>query len=265
VKVVLAVGLALALSPALHAQDGLRSASLPERPIATQPPGPHDLYRAGPNTYRPRSERETARLKPGTTRPPERETARLKPGTTRPPERETARLLPGTTKRPRLEPPLIDRGDRGLRRYPEYLTGYSYWPYPETPVPEMARNQSDSVGVGFLQLRISPADALVYVDGILEGTAADLRWPGSSLRPGTHRVRLEATGYQVLTFDVRITDGQTVSFSQVLDRATALPSRAVSPDPVVAKTMYVIPRCYAGDKPPDASSGCDLTKLRTIR
>jgi hypothetical protein len=230
VKVLLAVGLALALNPALHAQDGLRSASLPERPIATQPPGPHDLYRAGPRTYRPRPERGTAPLKPGTTKPP------------------------------RVRPPLLDRSDRG------FLTGYSYWPYTETPEPEMARNQSDPVvDVGFLQLRISPADALVYVDGILEGTAADLRWPGSTLRTGIHRVRVEAAGYQALTVDVRITTGQTVTFSQVLDRATTVPSRAVSPDPVGAKPMYVIPRCYAGDKPPDASSGCDLTKLRTIR
>jgi hypothetical protein len=35
------------------AQDGLRSASLPERPIATEPPGPEDLFRAGPDTYSP--------------------------------------------------------------------------------------------------------------------------------------------------------------------------------------------------------------------
>lgn len=33
------------------------------------------------------------------------------------------------------------------------------------------------------------------------------------------------------------------------------------------KLFYVIPACYAGDKPPEADrlpSGCDITKLRTI-
>src|SRR4051794_34286499 len=51
----IAVGVGLALSPGVHAQDGLRSASLPERPVATLPPGPADLFSATPNTYRPRN------------------------------------------------------------------------------------------------------------------------------------------------------------------------------------------------------------------
>jgi hypothetical protein len=46
--------IALLLAPAAAtAQDGLRSASLPERPIAVQPPGPADLFRARPGTYAP--------------------------------------------------------------------------------------------------------------------------------------------------------------------------------------------------------------------
>src|SRR5688572_6985376 len=62
----LALGLWIVLSPALRAQDGLRSASLPERPIATQPPGPDDLFRAGPDTYRPRPDRKPPRFEPST-------------------------------------------------------------------------------------------------------------------------------------------------------------------------------------------------------
>lgn len=43
------------LPAAVGAQDGLRSASLPERtPTNAIPPEPRDLFRAGPDTYRPR-------------------------------------------------------------------------------------------------------------------------------------------------------------------------------------------------------------------
>lgn len=53
---VLAAVMILALvvhASSVQAQDGLRSASLPERPIATPPPGPDDLFRATPQTYGP--------------------------------------------------------------------------------------------------------------------------------------------------------------------------------------------------------------------
>lgn len=39
------------------------------------------------------------------------------------------------------------------------------------------------------------------------------------------------------------------------------------PAPGVPKTFYVIPGCYAGDKPPDRDAlprGCDIRRLRTI-
>ena len=48
---IVAAVLVLMLVPSLSAQDGLRSASLPERPIVTPPPGPTDLFRATPETY----------------------------------------------------------------------------------------------------------------------------------------------------------------------------------------------------------------------
>ena len=205
--VLLAMATALLLTPAVYAQDGLRSASLPERPIATQPPGPDDLFRAGPDTYRPRPDRK----------PPGR----------------------------------------------ALTNGWLYWPYADLPEPTVTRAEPRSEA-GFLELHISPASASIYIDGIYEGLAGDLRLTGSRLRPGVHRVRVEATGYQTHTFDARIAGGQTVSYRRVLDPAAAEP-RATPTVPAVAKTMYVIPRCYAGDRPPDPSTGCDLTKLRTIR
>ena len=153
----MAVGLTVALTPALHAQDGLRSASLPERPIATQPPGPEDLFRAGPRTYRPRPDR-----------------------------------------------------DRPLDHRPVLSNGSSYWPYLDFPAPEALPE-------------IDPASRARFVK------RAPVPAPPVTVRP------------------------------------SAIAPYVPGPAPVVAKTMYVIPRCYAGDTPPDASIDCDLTKLRTIR
>ena len=233
--VVLVAGLVLVLGPAVYAQDGLRSASLPERPIATPPPGPGDLFRATPNTYRPHD-------RPVLPRPP----------------------INGRGSGPvRPEHPIHGRGGSSYWPY----TGY--WPYFPDPV-ETTTSPSPRAAAdgGRLQLRVAPADALVYIDGEYEGSADDLREPGALLRAGSHRVRLEANGYASHTFDVRIADGETVTHRSTLDRDVTATSR--QPAPVAAATqskpMYVIPLCYAGDKPPDpATTHCDLTQLRTIR
>jgi hypothetical protein len=162
-KALVAIGLALAMASVLHAQDGLRSASLPERPVAAQPPGPADLFRAGPDTYRPRTNRD----------------------------------------RPPFDPS------------PVLSNGSSYWPYLNVPAPEPLRS---------------------------------IERPGATERSRSRFVKREPTADR-----------------EVVDRPSATFQSVAPPVPVVAKTMYVIPRCYAGDKPPDASIKCDLTKLRTIR
>jgi hypothetical protein len=220
VKVWLVLGLAIACAPALHAQDGLRSASLPERPIATPPPGRDDLFRAGPRTYRPREPQ-----------PP----------------------------RPGPRPPLHPRPQPGRS------SGWWYWP--DAVVPDAGPATVESApDVGSLQLRLEPADALVHIDGLFAGSAADLRAQGARLRPGVHRVRVDAVGFQTLTFDIRIMPGTTVTSSRILDHALTSPSQeALTRPPLASHTLYVIPRCYAGDRRPDASSGCDLTQLHTIR
>ena len=117
--------------------------------------------------------------------------------------------------------------------------------------------------VGSLQLQIEPLDASVYVDGYFKGSVADLRQPGVPLPAGSHRVEVRAAGFQSRTFDIRITDGETVTYRQMLDREVPPPSPPVAR--AVPKTLYVIPNCYAGDRPPAAGINCDRTKLRTIR
>jgi hypothetical protein len=153
-RLLLAVGVVLATAPASLAQDGLRSASLPERPVATQPPGPTDLFRAKPDTYQPHPDR-----------------------------------------------PLT---------VPTPVIGGVYWPYVDTFQPVTRERLT------------APRDERV--------------------------VRIE-----IVTPPPTRTE----------------PAPAVAPPvprpPVVKKTLYVIPRCYAGDTPPGPDTHCDLTKLRTIR
>ena len=237
-RVLLAIGVALVFGAAVHAQDGLRSASLPERPIASPPPGPADLFRATPGTYLPHER-------------------------------------PDHPDRPR--PPVDGRGSgpghpgRGGGSWPS--TGWGYWPYyPEPePAPTSTRGEREpGLAGGRLQLRVAPGDALVYIDGGFEGAADDLREPGALLRPGSHRVRVEARGFATHTFDVRVDDGETVTHRAALERAprsreSAAPPLTRSSAAPPAQTLYVIPRCYAGNKPPDPTTRCDLTQLRTIR
>jgi len=240
-RMLIAAGLVLMLAPVIHAQDGLRSASLPERPIATPPPGPADVFRATPGTYRPRN-------RPVPPRPP----------------RDGRRAGPV-----RPEHPI--HGFDGWRQWP--FSGWGYWPYYLEPgETSSSRADGDVVVEGRLQLRAVPGDARVYIDGEYEGTADDLRDPGASLKPGSHRVRLEANGYVSHTFDVRVDAGEAAIRRATLDRdpAPVVPGAGVAASstrstPQAVKTMYVIPRCYAGDKPPDPATHCDLTQLRTIR
>jgi hypothetical protein len=56
----------LATAAAAAAQDGLRSASLPERPVATAPASPSaDVFLAGPKTYQPQRDRSGRDRQPG--------------------------------------------------------------------------------------------------------------------------------------------------------------------------------------------------------
>jgi hypothetical protein len=116
--------------------------------------------------------------------------------------------------------------------------------------------------VGYLQLLVTPAVAQIYADGLYVGSVGDVGGSGIDLEEGSHRIELRADGYAALTFDVRILSNQTITYRNILERAP--PKTAV----VAArpKTFYVIPGCYAGDRPPEGTlpAGCDLRKIRKI-
>jgi hypothetical protein len=105
----------------------------------------------------------------------------------------------------------------------------------------------------------------VFVDGFYVGAASDFQDRGLWLDPGPRRIELRADGYETVTFDVRITEDQTVNYRRDLSRAVTQPE---APRPAATpKTFYVIPGCYAGDSRPSESrlpKGCSPKNVRTI-
>lgn len=206
----------LLLSSSAWAQDGLRSASLPERNLRSpDPSAPVDQFRVGPRFYSPFSDPRV---------------------------------------RDRQRPPKFPRG-LGFFPYDSYVTPYGLGTLPPEEQP-----------FGYLQLQVVPAAAEVLVDGYYVGSVDDVRrmGVGRALEPGPHRVELRAAGYESVTFDVRIAPEETVVYRRDLAAITpALPP----PVPGVPKTFYVIPGCYAGDRPPAAvrlPATCDAANARTI-
>jgi PEGA domain len=115
---------------------------------------------------------------------------------------------------------------------------------------------------------LAAASAQVYVDGYFIGTA-DQAAVGLDLEPGPHRVEVRAAGYEPLTFDVRITPNQVITFRDAMKRignAAAAPEPA--PKPPAPSTFYVIQGCYVGNVPPDAAKlpeGCDAARVQTFK
>ena len=118
---------------------------------------------------------------------------------------------------------------------------------------------------GRLSLYVSPLSSQVFVEGFYVGTAADFQDRGLWLEPGPHRIELRADGYETATFDVRILEDQTVNYRS--DLARAAPRSDAPRVAAIPKTFYVVPGCYAGDRPPAAGrlpTGCAAKNVKTI-
>ena len=175
--------------------------------------------------------------------------------------------------RPDTYAPRHDRSPRRSRVRHRFLHGYAYYPYasyaytsPLAYDEYQTQRQVEVQPVGVLQLEVQPASAQVYVDGYFVGTVVEF---GGALDAGVHRVEILEPGFETLVFDVRIFPNETTRYGRDLRRIAGAPKRnapiAARPAP---KTLYVIPRCYAGDTPPVASqlpAGCDASHVRTVR
>lgn len=142
---------------------------------------------------------------------------------------------------------------------------YGPWPqgtYGAHAYPRVASN-------GFLALQVQPVTAQVYVDGSYVGTVNDVRGMtrGEPLEAGPHSIELSEPGYESMTVNVRIAPGQTTTYREALQPVPATPPAARATPSAPAKTFYVIPGCYAGDKRPTPAllpRGCDASKVRTV-
>jgi hypothetical protein len=173
--------------------------------------------------------------------------------------------------RPDTYAPRFDRrqGHR-FQRYP-FFGGFGYGfgyapvsPYPEPDWSIRRRLEREREADGYLRLSMEPAIAQVHIDGYYVGTVAEFG-TGRALAPGPRRVEIRAPGYQTATFDVNVFPSETITYGQDLVR---IEQRQAAPVPLAPrKTMYVIPRCYAGDTPPVASqlpAGCNARQVRRV-
>jgi hypothetical protein len=138
-----------------------------------------------------------------------------------------------------------------------------------TPIVQApAVSATPRIAQGGLRFESSPGSAQIYVDGRYVGVIDDFGLSGRALDldEGAHRVELRAAGYATLDFDVAITAYQTTRYRGELQRLSQeAPAPAVTPvSPARPKMTYVIPNCYAGDRPPSRAlpRGCDIRQLR---
>jgi hypothetical protein len=129
-----------------------------------------------------------------------------------------------------------------------------------------------------------PGNVDVFVDGKLFGTVDSVsRQGGLHLRPGFHRVDLRAVGFGSAAYNVTVRPPHY--FKPVYDSGLYVPLVPVSaspsygyapygswplssfgapPHPYTApRSVYVVPRCYAGDEPPkdyQLPTGCSAPK-----
>ena len=148
----------------------------------------------------------------------------------------------------------------GSGYYGGYVDG-GYAPYSYADIP----NGQVPLRQGRLSLYVSPLSSQVFVEGYYVGTAGDFQDRGLWLEPGPHRIELRADGYETATFDIRILEDQTVNYRRDLARTA---TRSEAPRvAAIPKTFYVVPGCYAGDRPPAAGrlpTGCAAKDVKTI-
>ena len=165
---------------------------------------------------------------------------------------------------------------------PYYYPG-PYDPYfaPIPPIPEtsMAETYRRSMAEQYLRrqregapgglvLENVPANAQVFVDGYFVGMAEEFGPNGRAieLSAGAHTIELRAPGYDTLAFGVRIESNNILRYRGAMQTTGSKPAVSTAPaQATTARSFYVIPNCYAGDKPPSGTlpKGCDVKNLQT--
>ena len=155
----------------------------------------------------------------------------------------------------------------GRHRFQDFPIGFGYVGTMYDDAEGDARRASEVAQSGYLHLDLQPGSASVYVDGYYTGAVDDFRRliPGRALDAGPHKVEIRAEGFESVSFDVLIAPRETITYRTDMKSTSATVRQSAAP--AVAKTFYVIPGCYAGDKPPRTAplpKGCDASKMRAI-
>ena len=135
------------------------------------------------------------------------------------------------------------------------------------------RRQRATARGGLLLQGALPSAAQVYIDGHYIGLAEEfgVNRGAIPLDAGAHRVELRAPGYDTLAFSVMVEPNSLVRYRGDMQQLTTKPAAPATPPAAPAasaapKSFYVIPNCYAGDKPPSGASlpkGCDVKNVQT--
>ena len=158
-----------------------------------------------------------------------------------------------------------------------------YWPGPYGPGAYMTDSSPAAAAMfarslngmfaeakGGLRFETSPGFAQVIVDGNYVGIVEDFGPRGRPLElaVGPHHVELRATDYGAVTFDVNIAPNQISRYRGDLQAPVTPPPAPPSAAnaPAASQKYYVIPNCYAGNRPPaqPLPSGCSIAQMRVI-
>ena len=150
--------------------------------------------------------------------------------------------------------------------------GYGYGSglpgYEDTATPDsrhQSRSYEDTLS-GTVFLDATPRNAMVFIDSAYVGAVDDLLFTGLTLSPGRHWLELEAPDYEKKLIEISITPDRPLRYRAELTPIRRAALAVIPPRP--PETMYAIPGCYAGNRPPVAAGlppGCDIAKVRVIR
>lgn len=146
--------------------------------------------------------------------------------------------------------------------------GFGLPAYTDTATPEGGRQSRSNEDIlsGTVFLDATPRTAMVFIDSAYVGTVDDLLFTGVTLSPGRHWLELEAPEYEKKLIEINVTPERPLRYRAELTPVRRAALVVVPPRP--PETMYAIPGCYGGNRPPVAAAlppGCDIANVRVIR
>ena len=146
--------------------------------------------------------------------------------------------------------------------------GYGLPGYADTTSTKRPREfrSDDEILNGTVFLDATPRTAMVFIDSAYVGAVDDLLFTGVTLSPGRHWLELEAPDYERKLIEINVTPERPLRYRAELTPIRQAALVVIPPRP--PETMYAIPGCYGGNRPPVASAlppGCDIAKVRVIR